>query len=124
MGRALQFFTISTLLMGGTWFPHVLFDDTQTEYGYLTSVLSCLVGVYFFIFFVCKKKIPILLRKRMQLLKINILSIRNVLPIKLRNILLRTMFLRDMLLRNILILYTMLCGNPRERRAIQQENQA
>jgi hypothetical protein len=109
--------------MGGTWCPHVLFDDRQTVYGYLTGVFSFLVGVFFFIFFVCKKKVVRLLRRRMQLIKNNILAIRNILPVKLSNILLRAMLLRDMLLRNMLILYTMLCGIPRERRAIQ-ENQA
>jgi hypothetical protein len=67
LGRALLFFTISSLLMGGTWFPHVLLDDTQTEYGYLTGVLSCLVGVFFLIFFVWKKRVLMLLLKKLHL---------------------------------------------------------
>ena len=64
------------MLMGGTWCLHVLLDDRQTEYGYLTGVFSCLVGVFFFVFFACKKKILQLLRKKIAILYVAVRPLR------------------------------------------------
>ena len=54
---------------------NVLFDDRKIEFGYLTGVLNFLTEVFVLVFFVCKQKVVLLLRKTMKLIIITCIVI-------------------------------------------------